>query len=289
MSDASATATAAAAPPPAPPAAPAAPATPWYQGKADAETIGYWQNKAWKHDDPVTIALEATKAAREAQKFVGAPPELLIRLPKDAKDEAGWNNVYQRLGKPADPKGYDFTDVKSADGTVISEALSDVIRKTAFENHLSKDAAAAFARAVVKHRESVDASAALDVKAQYDASLQRLKENWGTNGNINLIASGEGARKLGINPEQQQKIMEAVGADVAAEMFRKAGAGLQEDRLVEGNKNAPSTVEAARAHRAELMADKEWVARYRKGDAAAKREMHNLQQIITGIVDTAAA
>jgi hypothetical protein len=251
-------------------------------------TIGYWQNKAWKADDPVSIALEATKAAREAQRFVGAPPEQLIRLPKDAKDEAGWNSVWNRLGKPADPKGYDFTDVKFADGSAIKDSLADTIRKTAFENNIPKDAAAAFARSLVKHMDSEDTTEAGEVKAKYDASLQRLKETWGTNGNINLVTAAEGARKLGISPELQQKVMETLGADVAAEMFRKAGQGLSEDKLVEGNKNAPATVDAARARRTELMQDKDWVTRYRKGGVAEKREMHNLNQIITNVVDSAA-
>lgn len=267
----------------------AAAAKPWYDGKADAETIGYWQNKAWKADDPVTIALEATKAAREAQKFVGAPPELLIRLPKDAKDEAGWNAVHQRLGKPTDPKGYDFSDVKFADGSAIKDSLADTIRKTAFENHLSKDAAAAFARGLVKHMDAEDLAEATDAKTKWDAGVERIKQSWGANFNANQLQAMEGARKLGITQELYDTMAKAAGPDVVAELFRKIGAGISEDKLVEGNRNTPSTVEAAKARKAELMTDKEWMARYRKSDTAAVREMRNLNQIITGVIDTAAA
>lgn len=270
------------APPTAPPVAPppAAPPAPWYEGKADAETVGYWQNKAWKHDDPVTIALEATKAAREAQKFVGVPPEQLIRLPKDAKDEAGWNSVYQRLGKPSDPKEYDFTAVKSADGTAISPALADAIRTAAFANHQPKDAATAFAQSVVKHLDDQRAAQTAESTAKLNTEKAELAKNWGPNADLNKLTAMQGAKRLGVSPEAVAALEKAVGYAQTMEMFRKVGAGTSEDTFVEGQSHNPTTVASAQARLSELQNDKAWVDRLFKGDAATRREHDALIQQI---------
>jgi hypothetical protein len=268
------------------PATPTTPTAPWYEGKADAETIGYLQNKGWA-DDPVKAAIEASKAHRAAERHLGAPADQLIRLPKDGNDPA-WNNVWNRLGKPIDPKLYDFSDIKLSDGSAIDDAFADTLRKAAFENHIPKDAAKALASAMVKHAEQSDATDALEAKAKWDQGVAKIKESWGPKFNANQLQAMEGARKLGISQELYDTMAKAAGVDVIAELFRKIGSGISEDKLVEGSGASPSTVEAATARRTELMADKEWMARYRKGGTLEKREMHNLQQIITGVIDTAA-
>lgn len=257
-------------------AAAAAAAKPWYEGKADAETVGYWQNKAWKADDPVTIALEATKAAREAQKFVGAPPDQLIRLPKDAGDEAGWNAVWNRLGKPKDAKEYDLSAVKFADGTAIDDGFADMIRQTAFSQHLPKDAATAFAQSVVKFMEGADAAEIAETTAKLNAEKAELAKNWGPNADLNKLTAMQGAKRLGVTPEAVAALEKTIGYAQTMEMFRKVGAGTSEDTFVEGKGTTPTTVASAQARLAELQSDKAWVDRLFKGDAAARREHDNL-------------
>jgi hypothetical protein len=110
------------APPPAagtPP--PASGDKPWYDG-AGAEDVGYFQNRGWDKVDAKTAAINAAKAHREAEKLIGAPAAELVRLPKDPNDAAGWAAVRSRLGVPADEKGYNFADVKHADGSALTEA-----------------------------------------------------------------------------------------------------------------------------------------------------------------------
>lgn len=264
-------------------------AKPWYDGKADAETTGYWQNKGWKADDPVTIALEATKAAREAQKFVGVPADQLIRLPKDAKDEAGWNAVWGRLGKPKEAKEYDFSAVKRADGTAIDEAFAETIRQTAFANHVPKDAATAFAQSVVKHLEGSEVSKAAELASKVGEQKANLAKSWGPKAEENLLTAKQGARRLGVSPEEIAALEKTVGYDKVMEMFRKIGAGTSEDSFVEGKApGSAKTAESAQARLNELMADPAWGARLTKGDAEAKREFNALTEQITGISANAA-
>jgi hypothetical protein len=266
-------------PPPAP-----TPGTPWYQGKADAEMIGYWENKAWKHDDPVTIALEATKAAREAQKFVGVPPEQLLRLPKDAKDEAGWNTIYNRLGKPKDAKEYDLSSVKFANDKPLDEAFAETLRQTAFSNHLSKDAATAFAQSMAKFMDAQDAAELAETTANVDRQKAELKKSWGANYEENRLAAMQGARRLGMSDEDFNVLGNTVGLVRMMDIFRKIGTGTTEDTFVEGaNSGNPKTVASAQARLAELMQDQAWGERLLKGDAATVREWKALEEQITGI------
>ncbi|MDE2020403.1 MAG: hypothetical protein KGJ13_08715, partial [Patescibacteria group bacterium] len=124
-----------------PEAAPAPVAdAPWYQG-ADQETVGYLQNRGLDRKTPKEAALEAIKAHREAEKFIGAPADKLVRLPKDEADTAGWEQVYGRLGVPADAKGYDFSDLKFSDGSEPDSDFTDFFKNNARKYHLTKQAA----------------------------------------------------------------------------------------------------------------------------------------------------
>src|SRR6266436_6911584 len=130
------------------------PAPPWHAG-VDADILGHWQNKGYSLDDPKTVAIEVTKQARDLQKHFGVPADRIVKLPDKADDEAGWSAVWQRLGAPKEPKDYDFSAVKHADGNVPDAGLIDAIRGAAAAVHAPKDRAADLATAVVKHLDGV--------------------------------------------------------------------------------------------------------------------------------------
>lgn len=55
-----------------PPAAPPAPAAKWFDN-FDAETQGYINSRGLADKDPAAAFLEAAKAHREAQAYIGVP------------------------------------------------------------------------------------------------------------------------------------------------------------------------------------------------------------------------
>lgn len=262
-------------------AAAAGAAKPWHEGKADADIIGYWQNRGLKLDDPVAVALDMTKAAREAQKFVGAPPEQLLRLPKDASDEAGWNTVYQRLGAPADAKDYDFSGVKNAAGLAPDAALLDTIRATAASLRLPKDKAPDLAAAVVKHLDSVQAERTAATAAALATEKAELAKSWGPNADLNKLTAMQGAKRLGVDQDTVALLENQVGYSKVMEMFRKIGAGTSEDTFHDGGGNTNVvTRESAQARLNELTNDQAWGKRLLAGDAAARREFDHLSALI---------
>lgn len=260
-------------------------AKPWYEGKVDAEIIGHWDNKGWKKDDPAAVAVEASKQARELQKHFGVPAEQLMRLPKDANDEAGWKGVHERLGMPKEAKDYDLSGVKRADGTDIEQALADTLRGALHRGRVGKDAAPEVAKAVVKHLDDAAAAAVADRTAKLATEKAALKTSWGTNEEFNKLTAMQGAKRLGVDPETVAQLENVVGYAKIMEMFRKIGAGTSEDTFIEGKGGGGgiNTREGAQARLAELQTDKDWAGRLLKGDVAARREFDSLTQMIAGV------
>lgn len=264
-------------------AAAAGAGTPWHQG-VEAEVLGHWQNKNYDLSDPAKIAVAATKAAIEAQKFVGVPPQQLVRLPADAKDEAGWKSVYNRLGVPADAKDYDLTGVKWADGTDLQDGFTATMRDAMLSARVPKDRAADVVKSVVKWFGDTKAAETAEQTAKIAEEKATLQKNWGTNFEFNKLKAMEGARRLGITPEAVAALESVKGYSAVMEAMRKIGVGTSEDTFVEGKVGGQiMTREGATARKAELMADDAWQKRFLDGGVAERREMSALNQLITGV------
>lgn len=258
-------------------------AAPWHTG-IDGELIGHAQNKGWKLDDPKTAFASAAQAHREAQSRLGIPAEQLLRLPKDASDEAGWKAVYNRLGVPAEAKEYDFSAVKRADGKDVDAGLADALRPAMLNARVPKDRAGDVVSAVVKHLDGIAAEETAQRTAKLTEEKAALAKNWGPNEAANKFIASQAAQKLGLSPEAVAALESQIGYSKVMEMFHKIGRSLGEDKYVSGEQPNSGIMsrDQAVARKNELMADKAWVARKVAGDAIANREMRALNVIITG-------
>lgn len=263
-------------------------AKPWYDGKVDADIIGHWDNKGWKKDDPVAVAIEASKAARELQKHFGVPPDQLLRLPKDASDEAGWSAVRQRLGAPKEAKDYDFSAIKFADGSDLDQGFVDRMRGALHRAGTPKDAAPEVVKEVVKFMSDAEAAEQAERATRGQAERNALKQEWGQNFDMNHLTAMQGAKRVLGNDEAAAKSVvdameQAMGYKATMEFWRKIGAGTTEATFVEGGRTGnPVTVNGAIARKNELMSDPAWAERYLKGSQKEVSEMNNLLALIAG-------
>lgn len=264
-------------PPPAPPAA-------WYAGKLDDAGVGHLQNRGL-HDKPVTdVALAMLKAHQEAEKLIGAPADQVVRVPKDATDEAGWKAVWKRLGAGDTAKDYDLSGVKTAKGEPLPQALVDTIAGAAAKFGIPKTALAGFTTELQKHFDGQESA----VSAEQTAALQKeqtdLKKNWGANFEANMFVARQAAQKLGIPPEVVSKWEQGIGYAKTMDVMRDLGMKLGEGKFIAGGdnnlNNGVMTKEQAVAKKAELMADTAWTKRYMDGGAAENREMTAVLAII---------
>lgn len=282
------------APPAAPPTAPPvpAPSAPWYSGVAgvDETIVGHWTNKGWQNKSAVEVALEATKAWKAAEGFVGVPADQIIRMPKDAADEQGWSNVWTKLGRPADPKGYDFSAIKFSDGTPVDEAFADNMRQWAFKNNLPTGQATALAQEFTRYLDTAEAAENVEKQAKIAEQKSALDRDWGPNKAANMFVASRAAAALGVDPATVAALENVVGYDKVMNMFLAIGQKIGEDRFVNSTSSLTPGVmtrEQAIARVADLKKDEVWVKSYLNGDAAKVREMTALSTIIAGVARAA--
>lgn len=261
-----------------------APETTWYSGYDD-ETKGYVQNKGLSTKTVGEAFAAVSKMHRDAEKFVGAPADELIRLPKDPTSPE-WKNVYQRLGAPKDAKEYDFKDIKFTDGTELDPAFTDLMRTNAVSANLTKDQALTVTKAVVQFLDKADQDDVAQFTAQVAKEKAELKANWGANEAANMVIARAAANALGVKPETVAALEKTAGYAQVMEMFRQIGTKIGEDKFVSGNTggnpNAPMTREAAISRKKELMNDAQWRTRYLQGGSEEKRQMEALIRIEVG-------
>jgi hypothetical protein len=264
-------------------AAAAAAASPY--ASFDEGTRGYLQNKGLDKKTPLEALLEVSKFHREAEKFVGAPANELVRLPKDP-NAPEWEGVHQRLGKPKEAKEYDFTTVKRTGDKPLEGALLDTIREAAFEGNLSKDGATRVAAKIVKHLDQVEANSTSEKAAALITEKKALADNWGPNAAANMVIAQGAVKALGVTPEAVAALEGVTGYAKVMEMFRLIGSKIGEDKFVGGGGGGGTNVmtkEAAIAEKKSLMDDKAWATRYLNGGREEKKQLDALDRIILNI------
>lgn len=267
--------------------------TPWYQGVEGVDTVltGHIQTKGWDKLDPAKAAVAAAQAHRQAEGLIGAPADQILRLPKETTDPA-WNSVWQRLGRPAEEKGYDFSGVKFADGTEPDESLVNTLRSTAFKLNVPAEAASGMMRAVLKYTEDAEAAEEAERAASLQTSREALKKSWGANEAANKLIAQNAWRalltKTGMPQEQFAEAMTAlenmpgVGYVGLHQILLSIGQSIGEAKFITNTGAAGDgvmTAEQATARIAELKKDQAWVKGYLAGDATKKREMENLLKL----------
>lgn len=259
---------------------------PWHDG-LDPLLLGHAQNKGWKLDDPRGAFEAAAKSSAELQKHFGVPADQILKLPKDATDEAGWAAVRQRLGMPKEAKEYDFSGVKRANGSDVDQSLTDALRGVLHKAGTPKDAAPDVLKAVVKLQDDAVAARDAERAAKLQTDRADLQREWGQNAEFNRLTAMQGARRA-LGSEEAAKavidgMQESIGYKATMEFWRKIGAGTSEDTFVDVTKGGnPTTMNGAKAKIAELQSDTEWVDKYLKGSPKHVQEMNSLILLASG-------
>lgn len=258
---------------------------PWFDGY-DADLTAHIQNRGWDKLPLKDAVAQAVKSHREAEKLIGVPQEQLLRFPKDINDKDAYKAIYNRLGKPADVKEYDFKGVQFADKTDLEESFTNDIRSLADKLNLSKDGAVELAKSIVGMIDKGEADETTEYTTKLAAEKETLKTNWGAaNYNANKIIAENAAAKLGIDAEGVSALEKVVGYAKVMEMFRKIGAQMGEDKFVTngGGGGGALTKEQAEQKLSALEKDDEWQKKYWAGDTATVQEFNNLTRIVAGV------
>jgi hypothetical protein len=254
----------------------------WYDGKATPEQIGLWQNKQWSHTDPMQLALQVTQAYEQAEKFIGVPHDELVRLPKNPVAPE-WQGVWDRLGVPKEPAGYDLSGVKFKDGRGLDPAAELALRNAAHKAHVPASAMPDFTGEFVNYLESQEASEAAETTAKLQVERTALAQNWGSNMEVNKFIAAQGAKALGLDESVMKALESTAGYAKTMEALLRVGQLNKEDRYVTpGGQTGIMSKEQATQRLSELKRDPVWSSKLLAGDQNAGREFSNLTLLMNG-------
>lgn len=246
--------------------------TEWTSGFAD-DLKGYVQNKGFK--DPAAVV----DSYRNLEKLVGVR-ERLVKLPEKDDDAEGWNQVYERLGRPKEAKEY---EIKAPEG-MGDEKFSEWAKGTFHELGLSKKQAEALAG---KWNEYVKGSMGAQNEA-YQAQLAEqetaLKKEWGAAHDQNIQVAKKAVQAFGLDGATIDKLETAMGYAGVMKFMHTLGSKVGEDSFVGGDNRNPGfsnalSPEAALNRITTLRNDEGFIKKYVAGDASAKAEMERLHKM----------
>jgi hypothetical protein len=255
------------------PVAPAAPAVApkWLEG-ADETTIGYVQNKGWSEPRQVLDGY------RNLEKLLGADKaNNAVIIPKADADPKEWASVYDRLGRPSSPAGYNVAFPEGGDKTAQQALLTK-----AHELGLTKAQAEGLFGDMTQ-RASEFATQQANAKAeQFQKDDQAVRLEWGQAFTQNLALAQNAARGLGLDAETIDKMSDVLGHKGTMNLLQKIGSRMGEDAFVSGDGStsfgSAMTPGQAKAQIQSLMADKDFTTKYLANNADAKAKMAELHR-----------
>lgn len=242
----------------------------WTTGLSD-ELKGFVQTKNFK--DPTAVL----DSYRNLEKLMGAPKERLLKLPEKADDPA-WGEVYSKLGRPADPKEYNFEVPQGGDPKLADWAKGTFHKLNmpkSMADNLAKEWNAMAAQVEAQQKEAYDNHVAQDTQA--------LKKEWGAAHDQNTKIAEKAFRALGFKPEVADGLEKVIGHAETMKLFHALGTKLGEDNFQIGtgsNQNFGGAMTPAQAKDriSALRADPGFVSKYVNNDADARNEMARLHQ-----------
>lgn len=251
----------------------------WYDTAPD-ELKGYIQNKGW--DDPV----KAANSYRELEKFQGASPEQLIKLPKDGES---MDEVYDRLGRPKSPGDY---ELQLPEDNNLDEGFLGKIQEAAHIKGINSEQLNELVGTYIEYSTQVQQEQEQALMQQQTAELEQLKGEWG---NAFDERAELGRRFVASNlPEGVDKastldaIEKAIGTATMLKMFANSGSNLKESKLPDdtGDKPFGYSREQALSEKKEFMqtiqADPDRLANYNKGIGPDIDKLKRLNKIVAG-------
>ena len=221
------------------------------------------------------------KSYVHARKMIGADPAQMLQLPKE-DDAEGWDSVYERLGRPNAPDGYDF---ELGDGEQSDEVAD--FKNVAHQLGLTNDQA----RNILGIYNQISQNDMAQEDEQFEQMnveyLQDIQSEWGDSFNKNA----ELARRAFTDfaSEELMDVLRETGLSNHPEMlktFARIGQVLSEDNVLPGTRGAIGSMTPVHAQESidSKMSDKEFRSAYLDGahpnHAQAVQEMQRLHNAL---------
>jgi hypothetical protein len=254
------------------PTAAAAPNAAWLGEGVDELTLGYVQNKGW--DNP----LKAIQSYQNLEKLLGADKAgNAVVIPKADADPKDWAQVYDKLGRPGDPKGYKVNTPEGGNKEFQDQVLTKI-----HELGLTKNQGEALVNWYNETAQGQIAAQQQAKAAQFQQDDSAIHQEWGAAYTQNLAQAQSAARALGLDAATIDKISDALGHKGTLQLLQKIGSKAAESDFVSGDSNNRfgniMSPPQAKSEIKSLMGDKDFVSKYLAKNAEAVARMTQLQQ-----------
>lgn len=246
----------------------------WTSGLGE-EHLQVVQAKGW--DSPAA----AIDSYRNAEKLIGADPNQILKLPNEFNNET-LAPIYDKLGRPADPKDYDFSGV-TEDNKDFIEAFAPL----AHANGLTKQQAAEIARGIAEASGQAVEAQNTELSMKLDQEKQALAKEWGSKLEENTTLAKQAAQEFGVEADTIDALEKVMGFSKVMKLFNQIGAKISEHGYKGGEEGgnkfgSAMTPGEAQAKIKELEADPKFQeAWHDKGHPGHKDAMARRQQLFS--------
>jgi hypothetical protein len=238
---------------------------------------GFVQNKGWDS------AEQMLDSYQNLEKSMGAPADRVLNLPSEENPE-GWNEVYDRLGRPEDAASYKLNDLSEGDVPDGGINLSQNLRDWAYQAGLSQDQAAS----IYDNYSSRIADIGREMEQQKiekaTADEQDLRREWGEAWDENISVGRRFIQRFEIDKPTLAKLEDSLGFSGLLKLSAEIGRGLGEHSDGGANANANAamfgmTPATAQAKINDLTLDKDFMSKYMEGNKEAIDRMTRLHSV----------
>lgn len=258
------------------PATPSAPiSSPGLAG--DWKTSLNDQHKAYVEQKGFTDPVSVLDSYINIEKLLGVPQDRLLKLPTKSDDPA-WGDVYNKLGRPTDPKEYKIDVPQGMDAK-----FADWARSTFHELGITKDAGEKLAAKWNGFQSEAQKAQTESYNQRVSQENENLKKDWGMAYDQNINIAKSAASAFGLDAPTIDKLESALGFAGTMKFLSNIGEKIGEGKFITGgagqNFGGALTPEQARGRIQNLRQDPDFVNRYVKGDLAAREEMERLHRM----------
>lgn len=238
---------------------------PWFDGFND-DLKGYIQKKGFK--DPSVLA----DSYRSLEKLVGVPKDRVLKLPEQ-EDAPEWNDIYAKLGRPADPKEYKL-DTLGEEAEFYQQAFHEL--------GVSKKQAETLVQKVSEYEAQRSEAAQQATAAKLEQQEAALKKEWGAAYEQNIKVARQAVNAFGVDTAIIDQLEGAMGYDGVLKFFNRIGSKIGESEFVspQGSRSMGSamTPEQARSEIQALKGDSNFISKWAAGDTESKARLEQLHR-----------
>lgn len=226
---------------------------------------------------------DLAKAYMHAERAIGSEK---IAIPgKEAKPE-DWAQVWNKLGRPPKPDGYDLK--KPHDAGSYNEELAGWYKQAAHQAGLTGKQATALHDTFVQYIQQHEKIQNQQLEGKRQQLERQLEQEWGPSYDANLTTARRAAQLFADTPDMLQSLEYAIGGPQMLRLFHRIGKHLGEDSMAGGSGRGQGNLSGsqARAEIARLQGDgefsKKWLDKSHPEHNYAISRMQDLHRLMLG-------